>query len=164
MKYYRKPSGHYIELSDSTPVSESLVPCSPRPSEDHVFSDNWQNDPLNPLVCWTINLPDHKARKHEAVNIEAHRRIVQYYGLLTGKQSNMQKRGLELIRKRAMAVALTTAEVAEEDALLQAGVYIDAVRTAAKTAKQAVADATSVAQVDAVSVNWPTTVPPNWPL
>ena len=164
MKYYRKPAGHYIELEDSTPVSKTLIPVCQRPSKNHTFSDNWQSDPLNPLVCWTINLADHKTRKHQAINIEAHRRIVQYYGLLDGKQSNMQKRGLEIIRKRAMLVALTTAEATEEDALLQAGQYIDAVRIAAKTAKQAVADATSVAQVDAVTVAWPITVPPNWPL
>jgi hypothetical protein len=54
MKTYRKPSGAYIELHDSTPVSETLVEVSPRPSQSHVFSDNWDSDPMNPSVCWRL--------------------------------------------------------------------------------------------------------------
>ena len=51
-KHYRKPSGAYIELDESIPVSSSLVQVAHRPSENHVFSGNWQTDPMNPLVCW----------------------------------------------------------------------------------------------------------------
>ena len=76
----------------------------------------------------------------------------------------MYKRSLELLRKRAMLVVLTPAETAEENVLLQAGVYVDDVRAAARAAKQAVIAATSVAEVDAVTVNWPTGTPPDWPL
>ena len=54
MKYYRKLSGVYIELGDNTPVSETLAQVCQRPSENHVFSDNWQSDPMNPLVCWRL--------------------------------------------------------------------------------------------------------------
>ena len=54
MKHYRKPAGHYIQLEDSVPVSESLTPVCQRPSTNHVFSDNWSSDPLNPLVCWRL--------------------------------------------------------------------------------------------------------------
>ena len=54
MKYYRKPAGHYIELQDKIPVSETLVPVCSRPSKTHAFSDNWQSDPMNPLVCWRL--------------------------------------------------------------------------------------------------------------
>jgi len=31
-----------------------MVPVCERPSENHVFSDNWNTDPLNPLVCWRL--------------------------------------------------------------------------------------------------------------
>jgi len=52
MKGYRKPSGTYIQVDDSTPVSDALVEVALRPSPDHVFSDTWQTGPLNPTVCW----------------------------------------------------------------------------------------------------------------
>ena len=164
MKYYRKPAGHYIELEDSVPVSSTFVHVSRKPSPIHVFSDSWQLDPLNPNVCWTIDLAAHKVRKFEIINAGARQRIIQYYGLLDGKQSNMQKRGLELIRKRAMGLVLTTTEASEETVLLQAGAFIDSVRSAARAAKDAVQASTTVAEVDAVVVSWPTTTPPGWPL
>jgi hypothetical protein len=52
MKGYRKPSGVYIELGDTVPVSDTLVEVALRPSADHVFADQWQSDPLNAAVCW----------------------------------------------------------------------------------------------------------------
>ena len=164
MKHYRKQDGSYIAVDDETPVNSSLVLVAPRPSSDHVFSSNWKTDPLNPLVCWTINLADHKARKRIAINKEAGLRITQHYGILDGKQGNMYKRSLELLRKRAMLVVLTPAETAEENVLLQAGNYVDDVREAGRIAKQAVTAATTVSGVDAVTVNWPTDTPPEWPL
>lgn len=54
MKAYRKPSGVYIELSDTTPVSDALVEVAPRPSLNHVFSDTWQTDQMNAAVCWRL--------------------------------------------------------------------------------------------------------------
>ena len=54
MKHYRKPAGHYIPLEDNIPVSETLVCVAERPSKNHTFSDNWQTDPMNPLVCWRL--------------------------------------------------------------------------------------------------------------
>lgn len=54
MKAYRKPSGYYIPLEDSVPVSNTLVPVAEMPSKNHVFSDNWQTDPMNPVVCWRL--------------------------------------------------------------------------------------------------------------
>ena len=66
MKCYRKPSGAYIELSDSTPVSELLALVAHRPSTNHVFSDTWQSDPMNPLVCWRLKTAlEMDAEKHE---------------------------------------------------------------------------------------------------
>ena len=54
MKCYGKPNGHYIELEDSVPVSDALVKICPRPSKEHILSDIWKSDPLNPLVCWRL--------------------------------------------------------------------------------------------------------------
>ena len=58
MKCYRKTDAegkaYYIELDDGTPVGAPLVQVSHRPSMNHVFSDNWQTDPLNQLVCWRL--------------------------------------------------------------------------------------------------------------
>ena len=160
MNYITTKSGYYF----GPYPDQGYIPCAARPSPDHILSDNWQSDPMNPLVCWTINPADHKARKRQAINKEAGLRITQHYGILDGKQGNMYKRSLELLRKRAMLVVLTPAETAEENVLLQAGVYVDDVRAAARAAKQAVIAATSVAEVDAVTVNWPTGTPPDWPL
>jgi hypothetical protein len=52
MKGYRKPSGVYIELDSTAPVSDSLVEVALRPSADHIFADSWQSAPLNAAVCW----------------------------------------------------------------------------------------------------------------
>ena len=54
MKAYRKPSGHYIEAPDNTPSSDLLTRVAIRPSTNHIFSDNWQSDPMNPEVCWRL--------------------------------------------------------------------------------------------------------------
>ncbi len=54
MKGYRKPSGVYIELSDHTPVGNALVEVALRPSPRHVFTANWQDDPLNTSTCWRL--------------------------------------------------------------------------------------------------------------
>lgn len=54
MKAYRKPSGVYIELGDTTPVSITLTQVAVRPSLNHVFSDTWNTDPLNAAVCWRL--------------------------------------------------------------------------------------------------------------
>ncbi len=58
MKGYRKVSGHYIEVSDTTPVDVTreinpLVEVALRP-EGQVFTDNWDSDPMNPSVCWRV--------------------------------------------------------------------------------------------------------------
>ena len=57
MKGYRKPSGHYIEVSNETPVSDTLVEVALRPSPDHVFADGWATDPMNSAVCWRGKTP-----------------------------------------------------------------------------------------------------------
>lgn len=54
MKAYRKPSGVYIELGDTTPVSTDLILVALRPSLNYVFSDTWNMDPLNASVCWRL--------------------------------------------------------------------------------------------------------------
>jgi len=54
MKAYRKPLGHYLEVPDGTPVSDTLVEVALRPSLIHVFSDTWQTDPMNAAVCWRL--------------------------------------------------------------------------------------------------------------
>lgn len=62
MKGYRKPGGHYIEVSDETPVSDALVEVVVRPSLDHVFADGWATDPMNAAVCWRAK----SAAEHDA--------------------------------------------------------------------------------------------------
>lgn len=54
MKTYRKPSGAVICLEDDTPVSSALVQIAHKPSLLHTVADNWQTDPMNPLVCWRL--------------------------------------------------------------------------------------------------------------
>lgn len=56
MKGYRKPDGSYIEVSDSTPTSDSLTPVALRPSIDHVFADVWRTDPMDAAVCWRLKM------------------------------------------------------------------------------------------------------------
>ena len=70
MKYYRKPTGHYITLGDNISVSELLIYVAERPSKNHTFSDNWQSDQMNPLVCWRLKTSlELDAEKHEiAIN------------------------------------------------------------------------------------------------
>jgi len=69
MKGYRKPSGVYIEVQDTTPVNDSLVEVALRP-EDHVFTDTWQSDPMNPSVCWRPkNASEIDAEKDVVANI-----------------------------------------------------------------------------------------------
>jgi hypothetical protein len=54
MKGYRKPSGIYLELSDATPVSETLTPVALRPSLNHIFADAWATNPLDAGTCWRV--------------------------------------------------------------------------------------------------------------
>lgn len=54
MRAYRKPSGVHIVVDNSTPVSDRLTEIALPPSEDHVTSDNWFTDPMNPVVCWRL--------------------------------------------------------------------------------------------------------------
>lgn len=54
MKAYRKPTGAYIELNDTTPVSDRLVEVAVRPTRNHVFSDTWTTAPMDPAVCWRL--------------------------------------------------------------------------------------------------------------
>jgi hypothetical protein len=52
MKGYRKPTGVYIELDDTTPVADTLVQVALRPSANHVFAAGWASAPMDPSVCW----------------------------------------------------------------------------------------------------------------
>lgn len=142
-------------------LSNGGIILAAKPSDDHTYTGVDSDDPV---VMWAIDLATYKAKKRLAINAEAGRRITGYYGLADGKQANMQKRGLELIRKRALGLPLSDPETAEENVLLSAGLYIDAVRAAARAGKAAVTAATSVAEVDAVTVTWPAETPPDWPL
>jgi hypothetical protein len=54
MKAYRKPSGVYLEVQDNTPVSTALVEVALRPSANHMFSDTWDSNPMDPAVCWRL--------------------------------------------------------------------------------------------------------------
>ena len=54
MKGYRKPNGIYLEVQDNTPVSDQLVPVALRTSLNHVFSDTWNTDTMDPAVCWRL--------------------------------------------------------------------------------------------------------------
>lgn len=54
MKGYRKQSGAYIELDDTTPVSITLTQVALRPSLNHVFSDTWNTNPMDPSVYWRL--------------------------------------------------------------------------------------------------------------
>ena len=47
---YILPSGAYYDATNY--VNEASVECAPRPGTDYVLADDWQNDPLNPAVCW----------------------------------------------------------------------------------------------------------------
>lgn len=68
MKAYRKPSGIYIELDDTTPVSITLTQVALRPSLNHVFSDTWNTDPMNAAVCWRLKTaPELTAEKDNAL-------------------------------------------------------------------------------------------------
>ena len=57
MKGYRKITGEYIEIGDNTPHADSFVEVALKPDNNHVFSDNWQSDPMNPAVCWRPKTP-----------------------------------------------------------------------------------------------------------
>ena len=39
-------------LANHRNIPEGFIPIADRPSEDHVLADNWQDDPMNPDVCW----------------------------------------------------------------------------------------------------------------
>jgi len=42
----------YIVLRDDVHTQPSLVECALRPDENHTLTDSWQDDPMNPSVCW----------------------------------------------------------------------------------------------------------------
>lgn len=68
MKGYRKSSGVYIELSDGTPVGDTLVQVAVRPSSQYIFADTWATNPLDPSVCWRIKAaPEVSADKDGAL-------------------------------------------------------------------------------------------------
>ena len=48
-KYYITPDGNYYE---GVYVHIDSVECSQRPSNNHVRTDNWQDDPMDEMVCW----------------------------------------------------------------------------------------------------------------
>lgn len=54
MKGYRKTSGVYIELSDDTPVSSTMVQVALRPSVNYIFSDTWNANPMDAASCWRL--------------------------------------------------------------------------------------------------------------
>ena len=43
-----------MQFPESVPVKEWLSEVAQRTSINHTFSDNWQTDPMNPLVCWRL--------------------------------------------------------------------------------------------------------------
>lgn len=51
---YRKPMGGYLEVPDGHPVSQDFIRVALRPSLNHVFSDTWQTNPMDPAVCWRL--------------------------------------------------------------------------------------------------------------
>jgi len=68
MKAYRKSSGIYIELGDSVPVSDQLIRVALRPSPNHIFSDTWASNPMDPTVCWRLKTaPELTAEKDSAL-------------------------------------------------------------------------------------------------
>lgn len=78
MKAYRKPSGVYIELDDRTPVSSTLVQVAPRPSVMHVFASNWNTAPMDPAICWVMDVV--AAKKLMWLKIKAEREKRKYTG------------------------------------------------------------------------------------
>lgn len=66
MKGYRKPSGVYVELLDSTPVSDQLVEVALRPSPQHVFTTSWADSPLDASVCWRLRTATEKRTVQDA--------------------------------------------------------------------------------------------------
>ena len=56
MKAYRKPSGVYIELGDTIPVSSTLVQVAPRPSALEVYIQA-SADPANFDVIGSLRWP-----------------------------------------------------------------------------------------------------------
>lgn len=54
MKAYRKVTGEYVELADSTPVSPTLTRVALRPSPNHTFTTTWATNPLDPAACWRL--------------------------------------------------------------------------------------------------------------
>lgn len=68
MKAYRKQSGIYIEVEDNIPVSSTMTQVALRPSKFHVFSANWNTDPMNPAVCWVLDTNLQKADLKQQVS------------------------------------------------------------------------------------------------
>lgn len=54
MKGYRKPSGAYIEVGDTTPVHAELVEVALRPSSEYIWNELWHTNPRDPATCWRL--------------------------------------------------------------------------------------------------------------
>ena len=50
MNYVAPNGGHYFGDSPE----KGSIPCSPKPTTNHVIADNWKSDPMNPEVCWRL--------------------------------------------------------------------------------------------------------------
>ena len=68
---YRKLLGAFIVVPFGTPVSDTLVEIAIRPSPSHVIADNWQSDPMNPLVCWRLKTSQELDAEETATASEA---------------------------------------------------------------------------------------------
>ena len=68
MRHVIAPNGGYY--TGPTPESGS-TDCATRPSHDHLLSDNWQSDPLNPLVCWRLKTSQELDTEKTAVATDA---------------------------------------------------------------------------------------------
>ncbi len=59
---YILPNGNYYESSNH--VAEGSVECARRTTVDYVLADDWQDDPMNPVVCWRERtVPEKRAAK-----------------------------------------------------------------------------------------------------
>jgi hypothetical protein len=105
----------------------------------------------------------YRANAIARVKADASRIILGYYGIVDGKQGNMQKRATELVRLRLVNGGLTPEEAEEETTLLAVGNWVDRVRAASLAAETQINGAVTVVGILAVVPNWPVDVPPPWP-
>lgn len=154
MKAYRKPSGVYIELGDTTPVSSTLVQVAPRPSALHVFASAWATAPLDPAICWVLDVATARTKKIAETKAEAQRRI---YALLPQwRQANLTARGVELNTKLLMGGTLTQAEKDEQTAGFALWEKVKAIRAASNQIEQDIQASADPASFDVVgSARWP---------